>query len=349
MKKTVLLLLTLIIALSMLTACRGNTIPPQGAPNTNENPPSTDPNQTPTEAPATDFEYEKSSSGEEIYITKYIGTAEHVVIPTKIEGLPVVSLKSIINQDNIREGVFENSKIKTITLHTGIRGIGYIVFKNCDALSNVIIPSDSTLKLIADGAFMNCTAIESLDLSSIQSLKTLGVSAFEGCTRLREIKLPDHLTTIEKRAFYGCSSLSEIYLPKGLEDLGDAAFAKCTSLKIVSIPAKVKMMAMQEPMFYENPALEKIIFEEGRESMEGYAFFDITSGPEIVIPKSVTKFSAWVLFIHGDAKLFFEGDCPELIAGQEKLTGTTTIYYHPGTNEWDSCVWKDDYPLKPID
>jgi hypothetical protein len=339
MRKTILLLLALFVMLCMLTACQGNTTPPEAG---------TD--QAPTENPATDFEYEKSSSGEEIYITKYIGTAEHVVIPAKIEGLPVVYLKGIFDQaGTLLEGTFEGSNIKTISLPASIRSIYGRTFKNCSTLSQVIIPADSELNYIIDAAFMNCTAIESLDLSSIQSLKIICGSAFEGCTSLRKIKLPDHLITIEKRAFYGCSSLSEIYLPKELEDLGDAAFAKCTSLKIVSIPAKVKMIAMQEPMFYENPALEKIIFEEGRESMEGYAFFDITSGPEIVIPKSVSKFSAWVLFIHGDAKLIFEGDCPEIIQGQENLTGTPTIYYDPSTNGWDTCVWKDRVPMLPIE
>ena len=101
--------------------------------------------------------------------------------------------------------------------------------------------------------------------------------------------------------------------------------------------------------FADRTAIQSVIIPNTVTYISENAFAGCTGLKEIHIPKSVTKFSAWVLFIHGDAKLIFEGDCPELIAGQEKLTGTPTIYYHPGTNGWDSCVWKDDYPLKPID
>ena len=46
-----------------------------------------------TENPATDFEYEKSTDNSAIWITKYIGTDKHVIIPSQIDGLPVVTIK----------------------------------------------------------------------------------------------------------------------------------------------------------------------------------------------------------------------------------------------------------------
>ena len=340
MKKIAALLCCMLTLLSFtLTACRSNTVPP-----------AIDEEEPPEEVSAADFEYVTSSSGDEIYITKYIGTAEQVVIPAEIDGLPVVSLKGDSSETGyVNEGVFEGSSIKTVSIPASVRAIGFRAFKNCKALRRVTIPAGSALKNVIDEAFMDCTALETLDLSQTDTLSLVGVSTFEGCISLMEIKLADTLATIDKRAFYGCYSLREIRLPRELEKLGAAAFAKCTLLKTVSVPAKVSLTAVQEPMFYENPDLKTIIFEEGRESIDGYAFFNITSEPEIFIPKSVTRFSGWTLFIHGNADLIFEGDCPELIKGQEALTGTPTVYYDPGTNGWDTCAWRDRFPLLPIE
>lgn len=42
--------------------------------------------------PASDFVYEVNGTGDGIIITKYVGTSKQVVIPDKIDGLPVVTL-----------------------------------------------------------------------------------------------------------------------------------------------------------------------------------------------------------------------------------------------------------------
>ena len=43
----------------------------------------------PAANPASDFQYVFSENGESVYISKYIGTSETVVIPSEIEGRPV--------------------------------------------------------------------------------------------------------------------------------------------------------------------------------------------------------------------------------------------------------------------
>ena len=59
------------------------------------------------------------------------------------------------------------------------------------------------------------------------------------------------------------------------------------------------------------------------------------------------KFEACTFFIHGPAKIVFLGDCPEIVGGAD-LLGEPTIYYDPETNGWDTVIWKEKYPVMPI-
>ena len=55
--------------------------------------------------------------------------------------------------------------------------------------------------------------------------------AFDGYSFVKEIELPDSITTIGKNAFYGCRNISSLNL-KNVESIGDEAFYGCTNLEI---------------------------------------------------------------------------------------------------------------------
>ena len=275
-----------------------------------------DTTETLKETPASDFEYTVSSSGKSVFITKHIGNSEEVVIPSEIEDLPVIQIKS---------NAFENSSVKNVVLPKTVTGIGG-AFKNCTSLSSVTLPQDSELYIIGQSAFENCTSLKTINLEVAEKLKT-----------------------IEGKAFSNCSSIEEISLPKNLEEVGKFAFEKCTSLKNITIPSNLSMKSYDAPRFHELSSLEKIIFEEGREDINAYAFFGINSEAEIIIPKSVKTFESDTFFIYAPTKFTFLGDCPEneltFFAGEQPIT----ICYDPDADGWDTCVWKDKYTFVPIE
>ena len=336
MKKTFSLLFFFLI-LCCVASCypQGNT-PTTGG--TTTEPP------TDQATPAEDFEYEFDSDGKVIYISKYIGTSDAVTIPSKIEGYPVVFLKGIVEDGIVSQGAFENCAIKTIVMPDSVVSIGVDAFKNCEQLTSVSISKQC--KTISNGAFQNCLMLEKIDLSQTQT-EAIGMRAFEGCSALSEIKFPDSLLTIERRAFYDCSSIAELSLPKNLTTIRVEAFFNCTSLKKVTIPAKLDLTAYESAVFYNLPSLEKIVFDEGREEISGYAFFATTTNVEIIIPKSVKLFSSYPFFSKGPVTFVFLGDCPEL--GEKKdFYGEPCIYYDPTANGWENCSWKEQFPLIPI-
>ena len=296
-----------------------------------------------TENPKTDFHYELSKDGDAVYITKYIGTAKDVVIPTQIDGLPVTSLKSSSNNSEII-GAFENSTIQSVVIPESVVSIGPNAFWNCKELTTVTVSKN--LQTIASFAFTNCTKLKTIDLSKTQ-VAILWEGCFSNCTDLTEIHFPANLDRIDARAFYNCSSLTELHFPDSLTRIDEQAFENCTSLKSVTIPTELSLFSISKQVFVNIPALEKLIFKEGRESIDGYAFFDTTSNVEIYIPKSVTSFTPETFFIRGSAKVIFAGDCPKN-KGNPTFYGDPTIYYDPSTAGWDTCPWKEHHPMKPI-
>ncbi len=333
MKKVYIALMCVVLTI-FFTACS----------RTNQNSPSTSNTETQVENSKADFQYEVSTSGEFVYINKYIGTSQDVVIPSQIDGLPVTSIKGVPDDSgHVREGAFEGCNVQSVTIPQTVTAIGLHAFKNCTELTQITVSKN--LSVLLNGAFENCKKLEILDLSETK-LQELPESAFSGCVSLEKVSLPSSLTKIQGNAFCDCSALTEIYLPENLVEIGPAAFVNCTSLKTITIPTKLELVALDAPAFSDVPKLETIVFQEGREEITGYAFFVTTSNVEIIIPKTVTKFSPETFFIHGPAKVVFEGDCPEIVANND-FYGEPTIFYNPNTAGWDTCVWKGHYSMEP--
>ena len=299
----------------------------------------------PAANPASDFQYVFSENGESVYISKYIGTSETVVIPSEIEGRPVLVIKGVSQNMEIVSGAFENTGVRSVVIPESVTVIGISAFKDCKELEEVTVSSQC--ERLSVEAFQNCSKLEYIDLSRTK-ITRLEADAFSGCTALKEIRLPDTLQEIEQKAFYNCTSLEALELPSGLLKIGEEALFSCTSLKTINIPTDLYLRCQTSPVAYEVSSLEKIVFDDGREEIDGYAFFAIKSNAEIYIPASVKKFETWTFFIYSDVKIIFSGDCPEVL-GESKFLGNATIYYDPDTEGWDECEWKNTFPMIPIE
>jgi hypothetical protein len=114
------------------------------------------------ENPAGDFEYKKSNG--KITITKYIGKTKDVVIPKKINGLPVTA---------IGDEAFAWKRLTGVVIPDSVTSIGDEAFSR-NQLTSVIIPDSVTS--IGDGAF------EDNQLTSViipDSVTSIGNAAFD--------------------------------------------------------------------------------------------------------------------------------------------------------------------------
>lgn len=96
------------------------------------------------------------------------------------------------------------------------------------------------------------------------------------------------------------------------------------------------------------PSLEKIIFKDGCEMINGYYFFVISSDAEIIIQASVEKFGTITFLFKESARIVFEGDCPEF-SEFDFHDEAPTIYYDPDTKGWENFDSEKNCKLVPIE
>ena len=112
--------------------------------------------------------------------------------------------------------------------------------------TNVVIPSEiygMPVRSIGDGAFQYNETLK--DVIIPDGVTSIEYCAFQGCNSLTNIDIPDSVENIGEAAFIFCSSLKGIDIPAGVEHIGVMAFGDCTSIKSVTIPSTVRWVEDQ--------------------------------------------------------------------------------------------------------
>ena len=179
-----------------------------------------------TQGYSTEWGYGNVPGGVSIYW--YSGNDVDVVIPSQINGKPVISLSS-----SLFSGC---SQLKTVTLPSTLIEISDYAFKDCKSLVSVNLPDGVTI--IGDSVFSGCTSLKTVVLPS--ALEEVSDSTFKGCTSLTKVTFSPNIKTIGWSAFEGCASLKSVSIPEGVSLIDDSAFAGCRSLKSVSLSFGLK-------------------------------------------------------------------------------------------------------------
>ena len=164
---------------------------------------------------------------------------------------------------------FKGCKLKTIEFPQSLKVVGNAVFSECYNLSGkIIIPEGVTT--IGVSSF-EATAIESVELPSSlvtvtdgsMVIDAIGAHAFENCRSLRDINIPESVTTIQTSVFSGCTSLTTITLPKGVTWVRGSAFQDCIGLKEIRVHASVPLKADYQAFYRVDTETCKLMVPEG--------------------------------------------------------------------------------------
>lgn len=111
------------------------------------------------------------------------------------------------------------SKIKSISISSGITRIGSFAFYKCSSVTTVLIDGND-LESIGDGAFYGCTRL--LNFYFPKSVGHIERIAFAKCERLTSVEIPEDCH-VGEYAFMSCTNITSINIPKSAS-LGDNAF-----------------------------------------------------------------------------------------------------------------------------
>ena len=115
------------------------------------------------------------------------------------------------------------------------------------------------------------SCVETVELGNNIDLFT----TFKNCTHLREINLPDGLTSISAYVFQNCTSLALIVLPDEVTSISTSAFQNCTNLALTVLPDEVTSIGTSA--FYGCRNLALTVLPNGVTSIDTFAFQNCTS------------------------------------------------------------------------
>lgn len=171
----------------------------------------------------------------------------------------------------IADNAFEDNKsLKKVELSKGLRQIDDFAFAGCESLKEVVIPTDSNLWCIGEGAFAECRKLISIELPD--TAESVFPDVFAGCEGLREVKLPSKLELIPEHIFSGCRSLKSISIPETITEIAEEAFSGCESLTSVTIPDSVKIIGLEA--FSGCKKLTTLTLPKSIDTIDGDAFLD---------------------------------------------------------------------------
>jgi len=229
-----------------------------------------------------------------VIITDCDVTAEKIVIPSEIEGVPVSEITS---------QAFSGAKAKEIIIPETVSKIGVQVFKDCSGITSLVIPK--SVKYIGDNCFENCTALEKVEILSTDI--SMSGYAFEGCSdkltvyapmgsatqitanqsgtayiptdceyevseetvkivkyngSLANIVIPSYIegkdvTVIGASSFKDNDNITGITLPSAIKSIGEFAFMNCSALSSINFDG-VSLESAGADFIYNTPYADSI-------------------------------------------------------------------------------------------
>ena len=148
---------------------------------------------------------------------------------------------------------------------------------------NGVLRLPEGLERIRDYAFVCWHLLRELVLP--QTVTSIGRDAFYACQNLRTVRLSRALRTIENGAFERCGNLRSIELPPGLQEIGDGAFERCESLQSIELPPGLRSIG--KSAFSGCFSLTGLVLPDSLEVLGSWAFSNCTGLTSVRVPTGV--------------------------------------------------------------
>lgn len=224
---------------------------------------------------------------------------------------------------SIGEGSFQGcTGLTSLIIPDNVTSIGKSAFSGCCALTSISM--GSRLESVGTDAFYGCSGLTSVHITDLVSWCNISFNKgydysygqntynsnplfyahhlFMNGKEIRDMIVPDGVTSIKDAAFIGCTGLSSITIPNSVTSIGEDAFKDCSDIASVCIVDLAAWCGISFSNIYANPLLyakhlynseetEIIDFNipNGVTNIGDYTFCNCSSMNTIAIPNSLTS------------------------------------------------------------
>ena len=243
--------------------------------------------------------YEEKEDGT-IEITDCTSSATSINIPSTIDGKSVTSIGN--------NAFYSCKNLVNITIPDSITSIGNNAFEYCASLKSVLIPG--SVKSIGNAAFNRCESLMNIEVIKNNSnyFSQDGVLFDKNKTKLIQYPIgnkriaydiPNGVKSFGDCAFDSCSTLKNITIPDSVTSIGWGVFSGSTSLTNIDVSENNLNYSSYEGVLFNKNKTELIKYPIGNERTSynipagvinfGDVFSDCKNLVNITIPNSVTN------------------------------------------------------------
>ena len=224
-----------------------------------------------------------------IEIPDGVETVEYFIAESTIQLRCAIGSSAAVAVSRSNDGFYSDDLYLRYTFDgDGVQN-GLTLMKYIGASSEVIVP-DGVTKL-QYSTFSECRQLLTRVVLP-DGLLSIPESLLNNCTNLKEVVIPESVTTIGNHAFFGCAFLEKINLPAGLTEISQSLLGGCTALSEITIPDGVT--AIGDSAFQKCASLTEIVLPQGLRRIDGEAFFGCTGLSYIDIPDGLETAGNWI-------------------------------------------------------